>query len=127
MTTPSLPCPRCGTPLSPDGLCPRCAGPAPLAVVPAYVDRRKSRVVALLLELLPALFGFLGFGWLYAGRVEVGLAVLFGYWAWSLLALLLDLFTGFFVCLHLPGSLAFIGASVYFLVRYTDRHPDRFE
>jgi hypothetical protein len=36
--------------------------------------------VALILEILPGLLGFLGIGWMYIGRVGIGILLLIGWW-----------------------------------------------
>ena len=41
---------------------------------------RRDPLVALLLEVIGGVFGFLGLGWIYAGRPVLGIALLVGYW-----------------------------------------------
>jgi TM2 domain-containing membrane protein YozV len=36
--------------------------------------------IALILEVVGGFFGFLGLGWIYAGRPAMGIALLIGYW-----------------------------------------------
>jgi len=41
---------------------------------------KRDPFVALLLEIAGGFFGFLGIGWIYAGRVTVGVVLLICYW-----------------------------------------------
>ena len=42
--------------------------------------RDRDPMVALLLELIGGFFGFLGIGWIYAGKPAGGIILLIGYW-----------------------------------------------
>jgi TM2 domain-containing membrane protein YozV len=42
--------------------------------------RGRDPFVALVLEVVGGFFGFLGLGWIYAGRPAMGIALLIGYW-----------------------------------------------
>lgn len=82
----------------------------------------KDKTIALLIELLPGLFGFLGIGWLYAGSVGTGIALLLGFIAWNFFAIILDAITfGLFACLHIPANLVIIGVSAYMLNNFVDK------
>lgn len=54
--------------------------PAPPAA-PAPVGGLKDPGTGLVLEMLPAFFGFYGIGYLWAGEIGLGLALLLGNWA----------------------------------------------
>ncbi|GIW08685.1 MAG: hypothetical protein KatS3mg060_3490 [Dehalococcoidia bacterium] len=64
--------------------------PAPEASIPRYtpeiVGERKDPSTAFLLELIPGLFGFLGIGYLYAGRTNDGVIRLAAFLIYNLLA-----------------------------------------
>jgi hypothetical protein len=45
----------------------------------------KDRSIAIILEILPGLFGILGIGWIYSGKTGTGLAWLIGYLIWSIM------------------------------------------
>ena len=42
--------------------------------------RGRDPFVALVLEVVGGFFGFLGFGWIYAGRPAMGILLLISYW-----------------------------------------------
>jgi TM2 domain-containing membrane protein YozV len=42
--------------------------------------RGRDPFVAFVLEVVGGFFGFLGLGWIYAGRPAMGIALLIGYW-----------------------------------------------
>ncbi|MBM4425269.1 MAG: zinc-ribbon domain-containing protein, partial [Chloroflexi bacterium] len=64
-----------------------------------YVQRPpKDRSIALILEILPNLFGFFGFGWIYAGNTSVGIIWLVSVLAWDFMAAIIVIFTGGFGC-----------------------------
>jgi len=44
------------------------------------MKRGRDPFVALLLEVVGGFFGFLGIGWIYAGRPVKGVVLLLGYW-----------------------------------------------
>jgi len=46
-----------------------------------YYRPQKEVSTAVLLEVIPGLFGIFGIGHIYTGRVGLGLAFLFGFWA----------------------------------------------
>lgn len=77
-------------------LAPRTA-PLPAPVVARPPIAAKDPGTGFVLELLPAFFGFYGIGYIWAGDVGLGLALLFGNWAfWSiggLVAFVFSLFT----------------------------------
>lgn len=95
---------------------------------PVYAARPpKDRSVALILEILPGLFGFLGFGWIYSGNTQTGILWLAGLLMWTIAAVIIDVVTAGFGCLcTLPISLALIAISVSNLNTYIKNHPELF-
>ena len=62
---------------------------------PYYSSRpSKDRTIAIILEILPGLFGFLGFGWIYGGNAGTGIAWLVGFLFWDLMAIIIDVISG---------------------------------
>jgi hypothetical protein len=97
---------------------------------PVYVHPRplKDRSVALILEILPAFFGFLGFGWIYAGNTQAGIIWLIAFLLWTGTAIVISVLTlgiGIFCC-WLPISIACIAVSAVNLSNYTKAHPELF-
>jgi TM2 domain-containing membrane protein YozV len=100
----------------------------PQSLYPAFAPRPpKDRSIALILEILPGLFGFLGFGWLYSGNTGTGIAWLVGVLAWEIIAVIVDVVTGGGFCLcSVPVNLVLITISAYSLNKYTKLHPELF-
>ncbi|MCX7920138.1 MAG: zinc ribbon domain-containing protein [bacterium] len=69
-------CPNCGTKVEPPTSQPTASPPPQAAPAPAP---KRDPTIAMLLELLPALFGFLGIGWIYIGETNKGIMFLVGY------------------------------------------------
>jgi hypothetical protein len=88
----------------------------------------KDRSIALILEILVGLFGFLGFGWIYAGETNRGVITLAGFFAWHILIVLpLALITASAgLCLTIPIDIIIIGFSSFSLNNYLQQHPERF-
>jgi hypothetical protein len=85
--------------------------------------KRRDPFVALVLEVAGGFFGFLGIGWIYAGQVGWGLALLIGYWLldWAL-GLTLSILTLGLWCTIWPAQNLIVGAiSGYFCYRYLRR------
>ncbi len=94
----------------------------------AFIQPAKNRSLALGLEGL-GLIGFLGFGWIYAGSMTTGVALLIGFGLFNLLFLAADIgltFLGFpfLFCCHLVVNLGAIGGSMYFLNERTRENPE---
>lgn len=87
----------------------------------------KDRTAALLIEAIPAFFGFFGFGWMYIGNIGVGLIWLLGVFFWACIAGIAIALTGgiALVCVC-PINLALLGISVFSLYGYTKNHPETF-
>ncbi len=99
--------------------------PQPL---PVYIQHPpKSRSTALILELLPGLFGIYGIGWIYANKTGTGLALLIGGLVWDVIAIIIDVATGGFGCFcSLPVNIAAVAISSSSIHSYTKQHPELF-
>jgi hypothetical protein len=87
----------------------------------------KDRGVALILEILPGMFGFLGFGWIYSGNTTAGVIWLICFFAWTVFAAIIDVVTvGIFLLCSLPISIACIAFSAIRLNSYTRKHSELF-
>ncbi len=88
----------------------------------------KDRSLTLILEILPGLFGFLGFGWIYAGQTSTGVVWLVAFLAWHLLIELpVAIFTASIgLCFTLPLDLIAVVISAVTLHSFTAQHPERF-
>ena len=122
-------CFSCGAQLGTEPVKP--AQPVPVRQQPyptGYVARPpKDRSIALILEILPGLFGFLGFGWIYAGNVGAGIAWLVGMLIWTGIAAIIALFSiGISLICTLPISIALIVISSMTLNSYTKQHTELF-
>ena len=74
--------------------------------------------VAMALELAGGFFGFLGIGWIYAGRPVLGVALLIGYWLLDwLVGVTLSILTLGVWCLVWPAQNLIFGALSGYLVR----------
>jgi hypothetical protein len=95
---------------------------------PVYVARPlKDRSIALILEILPGLFGIFGIGWIYAGNTTAGVIWLISVLAWDVFAGLINVLTGGFGCFcTLPVGLALIAVSASALHSYTKQHGELF-
>ena len=87
----------------------------------------KDRSVALILEILPGLFGFLGFGWIYSGNTSTGIMWLVGLLVWDVMAFIIIALTGGlgFIC-TVPISIVIIALSASSLNTYSKHHPELF-
>ena len=87
-------------------------------------NHRKDPLAAFLLEVLIGGFlGFLGIGWIYTGRVALGLILLIVYCAlWWMIALVMTVFTAGAWLFCVPVQNLFFGAiSGYFAYRAAQR------
>lgn len=100
----------------------------PPQMPPAYSGTpTKTRSVALLLEILPGLFGLLGIGWLYAGKVGTGIILLIGMIIWDLGLVAASVITGGIGCVCGVISLVLIAVSAILLNNYAGQHPEVFK
>jgi hypothetical protein len=125
-------CSNCGAALAADQVAPTQAvraTPARQQSYPSAYPARpaKDRSVALILEILPGLFGLLGFGWIYAGNLGVGLAWLVGMLIWTGIAAVIAIFSvGISLICTLPVSIAMIVISAVTLNNYTRKKGELF-
>ncbi len=100
---------------------------APAAAPPYYGAPTKARSTALVLEILPGLFGLLGFGWIYAGETGKGVTWLIGFFIWSVVGAVIATLTAFIGCLcvlPISGFLIYMSASR--LSAFAKSRPDTF-
>lgn len=124
-------CFNCGYALSTAGMPVRPRPPVPAAPPSypvGYAPRPpKDRSIALILEILPGLFGLLGFGWIYAGNAGAGIAWLLGMLVWTGIAAVIAFFSiGVSLICTLPVSIAMIIISTVMLNNYTKQHGELF-
>lgn len=88
----------------------------------------KDRGIALVLEILPGLFGFFGIGWIYSGNSTAGIVWLLSVLAmnWIIMLPVVILTAGFGVCCSVPTNLVLLGISAYTLNSYTKQHTEVF-
>lgn len=92
-----------------------------------YVRPLKDRSMAQILEILPGLFGFLGFGWIYAGDVNTGIMFLVGYLVVAFAFVIFDVVSGGICCFFtLPLQILIIAVSVSRLNQHIKAHPELF-
>lgn len=65
---------------------------------PASPQPPNDKSVALILELLPGVLGFLGFNWIYSNQTATGLFWLIGYLVWRVIAVTIFFLTGGLSC-----------------------------
>lgn len=83
---------------------------------------RPGRELAILLEILPGLFGILGLGWIYAGNKKIGVALLIGFLVWDLIALIATIVSGLSACFcTLPINILAVIVSVLMLNRFMQK------
>lgn len=94
----------------------------------SYVARPpKDRSIALILEILPGLFGLLGFGWIYSDNVNTGIMWLIGVLVWDIAAVFISVLTAGFGCIcTVPINLMLVAISASSLNAYTKEHPELF-
>ncbi len=87
----------------------------------------KDKSIALILEILPGLFGLLGFGWIYSGQTTMGILWLGGTIVWDIIAILVVTFTGGFGCFcTIPVNIVLIAISAMLLNSHIKQHPELF-
>ena len=107
---------------------PQAHQPAPLYAAPAsYARPPKDRSIAIILELLPGFFAFLGIGWIYAGQMTTGVIILVTDMAFNCIFAVIGTATaGITFCFTVPLQLVAIGLSTYLLYQHTKNQPDIF-
>jgi hypothetical protein len=95
---------------------------------PPYTSRPpKDRSVALILEILPGLFGFLGFGWIYSNQTTTGVLWLVGVIFWDLIAIGIVALTAGFGCFcTIPINIVLVATSTILLNNHIKQHPELF-
>lgn len=82
-----------------------------------YLRHGADPFLALVLEVGGGFFGFLGLGWIYAGRVPLGLILLVGYWLLAgAISVLLIIFSSGIWCCFLPAQNLIFGCLSGYLV-----------
>jgi TM2 domain-containing membrane protein YozV len=88
---------------------------------------KKDRSLAIILEIIPGLFGFLGIGWIYSGFTSAGIAWLVSFLIWNMIALVICISTAGLGCLcTLPINLIVLIASVISLNSQIQQHSEQF-
>jgi hypothetical protein len=103
--------------------------PQPYQPQPGYIAAArpvKDRSLAVILEVLLGLFGFLGIGWIYAGDTNRGLITLVAFLIWNAVLTTIIVFTVGIGCICIPINWIIIAASAYALNNYTKTRPDLF-
>jgi len=87
--------------------------------------RGRDPFVALLLEVVGGFFGFLGIGWIYAGRPALGVLLLVSYWVLDwIIGLALTVTTlGAWCCVWPAQNLIFGAISGYLAYHWLERNP----
>lgn len=95
---------------------------------PPYAPRPpKDKSVALILEILPALFGIFGIGWIYSGQTTTGIMWLVGMLVWGIIAITVTAFTGGFACFCIvPLNIGLLAFSAIMLNSHIKQHPELF-
>ena len=92
-------CSNCGQELAPRAV----LAQSPLATASGGATNLPDPQHAFWLEFVLGIFGFLGIGWIYAGHIPTGLAMLIGWWLIVVTGLGGSFFTGGLgCCLWLP-------------------------
>jgi len=108
-------------------VCRECLSTGKATPLPTSAGSPKDRSIALILEILPGLFGLLGFGWIYSGNTNTGIMWLIGVLVWDVFAIIIDVITGGFGCFcTLPVNIILVAVSASSLNTYTKQHPELF-
>lgn len=110
----ALHCPTCGQKVQPNAqYCMQCGGAIPSATSPSFwqpvagsavsPETSGAANIALVIEVIPGVFGLLGLGHVFSGRVKVGLGVMFGWFLYIIVgSALTSLTLGGAACLTIP-------------------------
>lgn len=101
---------------------------SPANQVPQYQSRPlKDRNMALVLEILPGLFGLYGFGWIYSGNSGLGITLLIGGIIWAIIVVVAAVLTASAACFcTVPVNIVAVALSAISLNNYTKSHPELF-
>jgi len=120
-------CRECAVEMQNKLVCHECLSTGKATPLPISARPLKDRSIALILEILPGLFGFLGFGWIYSGNTNTGVMWLVGLLVWDVIALIIVAATaGFGLCLTIPANIVLVAISASSLSTYTKQHPELF-
>ena len=103
--------------------------PSPPPRVPRgrYTRGTKDKGIALVLEILPGLFGFPGIGWIYGGETTTGVIILGATLVWDIIAFGLLTITGGLACtITVPINLVIVTVSSVLLNNHANQHPETF-
>lgn len=96
---------------------------------PGYIRPKsaKDRGLALVLEIVPDLFGIYGIGWIYSGNSSTGVAWLIGGLVWDVIAIIIAAVTGGIALFcTIPVNILLTALSATSLNTYTKNHPEIF-
>jgi hypothetical protein len=120
-------CRECAVEVQNKLVCRQCLSTGLANPVSSVARPPKDRSLAYIIEILPGLFGFLGFGWIYSGNATIGIILLLGFLGWSVIAGIIDVVTGGIGLLcTVPIGLIFIGLSTLLLNNYIKQHSELF-
>ena len=98
-------CNNCGFAMPEQGSIQQPVPQSPAAPV-TYAKPAKDPNIALLIELVGTLFGFMGLGWIYAGDTTHGIIALVLWLIVVIVSAVISILTGgFFACLWLPAQI----------------------
>ena len=101
--------------------------PQPVMPIPSLPRPQKDRSIALVLEIIPGLFGFLGIGWIYSGATTTGIIWLVSVLVWEIIAVIVSIASAGVGCFcTVPVNFVLVGISAYYLNNHIKRHPDLF-
>lgn len=120
-------CSECAIEMQGKLVCRECLGTGKATPLTTSARPLKDRSVALILEILPGLFGLFGFGWMYSGNTTAGILWLVGVLVWDFIAFFIVALTAGFGCLvTVPVNIVLVAISAAFLSTYTSQHPELF-
>ena len=103
------------------------APPPGYPVYPGYAPSLKDRSLVYILEILPGLVGFLGFGWIYAGQTSTGILFLAGNIMYLCIAGFITALTGGIALLCFwPLEVGVLIVSTILLSNHVNQHPELF-
>lgn len=120
-------CRECAIEVNDRIVCRQCLSTGKVRSSPSIGRVSKDRSIALILEILPGLFGFLGFGWIYSGNTNTGVIWLVSVLAWDLVAAFIVVLTaGIGACFTIPVNIVLVAISASSLNNFTKQHRELF-
>jgi len=120
-------CRECAVEMQNKLVCRECLSTGKATPLPISARPLKDRGIALILEILPGLFGLLGLGWIYSGNTKKGVTWLVVVLVWDMFALSIVAATaGFGLCFTIPANITMVAISALSLSTYTKQHPELF-